>query len=183
MNINKNTTSKPLLWISLAGITMFFAGITSAVIVSRPVDSWIHFPIPDWFLYSTYVIILSSILLIFANNQIKKDKSIFVLLFSVFILGLLFTYCQFMGWKELTNVHEVFFTGSKSSPSESFFYVITAAHLAHLFGGLVALLITSVNAKNKKYNSEDYLGLELASTYWHYLGILWIYLYLFLKYI
>ncbi len=61
--------------------------------------------------------------------------------------------------------------------------MITAAHLAHLFGGLVALLITSVNAKNKKYNSEDYLGLELTSTYWHYLGILWIYLYLFLKYI
>jgi len=183
MNNNKNTTSKPLLWIALAGITMFFAGITSAVIVSRPTDSWIHFPIPDWFLYSTSVIITSSLLLVIAKDQIKKDNSIFSLVLSVFLLGILFTFCQFMGWKELTNVHDVYFTGSKSSPSESFFYVLTAAHLAHLFGGLIALLMISINAKKHKYNSEDYLGLELASTYWHYLGILWIYLYLFLKFI
>ena len=72
--MNNNTTSKPLLWIALAGITMFFAGITSAVIVSRPTDSWIHFPIPDWFLYSTFVIITSSLLLVIAKDQIKKDN-------------------------------------------------------------------------------------------------------------
>ena len=61
--------------------------------------------------------------------------------------------------------------------------VITLSHLAHLSGGLIALLVTTINSKKGKYNTENYLGIELISIYWHYLAGLWLYLYFFMRYI
>ena len=77
----------------------------------------------------------------------------------------------------------MFLTGEGSNVSGSFLYVITLAHLAHLFGGLIALIIVSVNIFRKKYNANNYLGFNLAANYWHFLGVLWLYLFLFFNYI
>ena len=101
---------------------------------------------------------------------------------SVIILGIFFALFQINGWRELTN-QGVFLTGEGSNVSGSFLYVITLSHLLHLFGGLVALIFVLVNVLNKKYNSSNYLGFNLAITYWHFLGVLWLYLFLFLNYI
>tara|TARA_B110000459_G_C16159670_1_gene294550 strand:- start:160 stop:426 length:267 start_codon:yes stop_codon:yes gene_type:complete len=86
------------------------------------------------------------------------------------------------GWKELI-AQGVYLTGEGSNPSGSFIYVITLAHLLHLVGGIIALLITTIRSKLGKYTSEDYLGMELTSNYWHFLGLLWVYLFLFFKFI
>ena len=115
-------------------------------------------------------------------QKIKKDKSVFSLVISVFVLGLLFTFFQLNGWEELTN-QGVYLTGEGSNVAGSFLYVLTLSHLVHLIGGLIALLVTAINAKRKKYSAENYLGLEITSIYWHFLSILWIYLFCFLKYL
>ena len=120
-------------------------------------------------------------LLIYARRNIKKNILPTNIIFSVFILGLLFTFFQFNGWQTLIN-KGIYLTGEGSNVAGSFLYVITLSHLVHLLGGLVALFITAIKAKRNRYNKDDYLGLELTITYWHFLGLLWIYIYVFLKY-
>ena len=68
----KNNTSKQLLWIGMIGISMFFAGLTSAVIVRSADRGWESIIMPHWFWYSTFAIVLSSITLIIAKNKLKK---------------------------------------------------------------------------------------------------------------
>ena len=181
MNLIQNRALKQLLWIGIGAIVMFFAGLTSAYIVRRAEGNWVEFILPDWFLVSTITIIISSILLVVTIKKIKRDESVFQLIFLVFILGLLFAFFQINGWKVLTN-QGVFLTGEGSNVAGSFLYVITLSHLVHLVGGLVALFITAIKAKRNRYSKDDYLGLELTITYWHFLGLLWIYIYVFLKY-
>ena len=182
MSVIKNRSLKPLLWVGMAAIAMFFAGLTSAYIVRKAEGNWTEFVLPDWFWYSTITIVISSVVLIIAKQKIKKDQSVFSLVLSVFLLGLLFTYFQLNGWEELIN-QGVYLTGEGSNVAGSFLYVITLSHLVHLIGGLIALLVTAINAKRKKYSAENYLGLEITSIYWHFLSILWIYLFCFLKYL
>jgi len=182
MSVIKNRSLKQLLWVGMAAIAMFFAGLTSAYIVRKAEGNWTEFVLPDWFWYSTITIVISSAVLIIAKQKIKKDQSVFNLIVSVFLLGLLFTYLQLNGWEELTN-QGIYLTGEGSNVSGSFLYVLTLAHLVHLIGGLIALLVTAINAKRKMYSAKNYLGLEITSIYWHFLSILWIYLFCFLKYL
>tara|TARA_B100001287_G_scaffold223645_1_gene192934 strand:+ start:424 stop:969 length:546 start_codon:yes stop_codon:yes gene_type:complete len=173
---------KQLLWIGIGSICMFFGGLTSAYIVRKAEGNWTLFEIPDPFLYSTFVIITSSIVLILSKKRLKQEASPFKIILTVFILGIIFTLLQIKGWKELTD-QGVFLTGEGSNASGSFLYILTLAHLVHLVGGLIALLFTSINAAKGKYSIENSLGLDLTSIYWHFLGILWLYLFFFLKYI
>ena len=182
MSVAKNRAFKQLLWVGMGAIAMFFAGLTSAYIVRKAEGNWVEFILPEWFWYSTITIVLSSVVLILVKQNIKKDKSVFSLVLSVFVLGLLFTFFQLNGWQELVN-RGVYLTGNGSNVAGSFLYVLTLSHLVHLIGGLIALLVTAINAKRKKYSAEDYLGLEITSIYWHFLSILWIYLFCFLKYL
>ena len=182
MSVIKNRPLKQLLWVGIAAIAMFFAGLTSAYIVRKAEGNWTEFELPDWVWYSTITIVLSSAVLIIAKQKIKNNQAVFSLVLSVFLLGLLFTYFQLNGWEELIN-QGVYLTGEGSNVAGSFLYVITLSHLVHLIGGLIALLVTAINAKRKKYNAENYLGLEITSIYWHFLSILWIYLFCFLKYL
>lgn len=181
MNLIKKKSLKQLLWIGIGAIVMFFAGLTSAYIVRKAEGNWLEFILPDWFLYSTVTIVFSSILLIVARSYINQEKSIVRLVLTTLILGILFSYFQFRGWQELI-IQGVFLTGIGSNVAGSFLYVITLSHLVHLLGGLIALLVTLINAIRGKYTSNNYLGFELTSNYWHFLGLLWVYLFFFLKF-
>ena len=130
MSIVKNRALKQLLWVGMASIAMFFAGLTSAYIVRKAEGNWTEFFLPDWFWYSTLTIILSSAVLIIAQQKIKKDKSVFRLVLSVFVLGILYSFFQLNGWKELTN-QGVYLTGEGSNVAGSFLYVLTLSHLVH----------------------------------------------------
>ena len=178
----KNKSLKLLLWVGIAGISMFFAGLTSAYIVRKAEGNWIVFQLPDWFLLSTIALVCSSICLIIAKRIIKQNKSATSWLFIALLLGCIFAFSQFKGWESLV-VQGLYMTGEGSNVSSSFLYVITLSHLAHLFGGLIALLVTTINSKKGKYNTENYLGIELISIYWHYLAGLWLYLYFFMCYL
>ena len=181
MILKKEKALIQLLWVGMGSIGMFFAGLTSAHVVRKAEGNWMEFIFPNWFLLSTITIILSSIILIIALKRIRNNISIHKLTLSAFLLGLIFCFFQINGWKELTD-QGVYLTGQGSNASGSFLYVITLSHIIHLAGGLIALFIISMNAKKEKYNSKNYIGFKLGSTYWHFLGILWVYLFFFLKY-
>ena len=202
----RNTVKKQLLWVALVSISMFFASMLSAFIVEKAdVGNWKYFILPvaftfdlvvaspssDWviggsgivgyFLISTVIIILSSFLLFFIKPLLKKGKSVFSLVFIVLILGILFSYFQIKGWQQLT-IDGVYLTGAGSNVAGSFLYILTLTHLLHLVGGLVGLCISTIKSKQNLYSINNYLGLELISIYWHFLTILWVILFAFLKF-
>ena len=179
--LRKNKTYKQLLWIGIGSIVMFFGGLTSAYIVRKAEGNWLEFEMPIWFTISTIAVIASSASLWFALQNIKNNKSASTFLITTLSIGLLFTFSQIQGWENLV-AQGVYLTGEGSNPSGSFIYVITLAHLCHLIGGLLALSITTLKSKLNKYSKDNYLGIELISIYWHFIGLLWLYLFLFFSY-
>lgn len=188
MDIEKNELRKKhrrarkmMLLFSLLSITMTFAGLTSAYIVSKARPDWLKdFELPNYFLVSTIVIIISSLTMWFAKKNIKKSevsKTSFWLALT-FLLSVLFMISQFIGFQELIN-RGYYFTGAQSTVTTSFLYVLSLLHLVHVFAGMIVLIVVFINNKNKKYKEET-LGFELAETFWHFLGFLWLYLFVFL---
>jgi len=172
---------KMMLLFSLLSITMTFAGLTSAYIVSKARPDWLKdFELPDYFIISTLIILASSITMWLAKKNVKKklvSKTSFWIAIT-FLLSIFFSLSQFLGFQELIN-KGYYFTGAQSTVTTSFLYVLALLHLVHVFAGVIVLIVVFINNKNKKYNDET-LGFELAETFWHFLGFLWLYLFVFL---
>jgi cytochrome c oxidase subunit 3 len=119
--------------------------------------------------------------MLLAQRAIKKNE---VGMTSVYLgitlaLGIAFFFTQIEGWKQLT-AQQIFFVGKYANASGSFLYLIAAVHLAHMSGGLIALFVSLIKSLKHRYSSSDYLGIELTAIYWHFLDLLWVYLFLFL---
>ena len=177
----ENNAKKQLLWIGMGSILMFFGGLTSAYIVRKPEGNWLEFVLPEYFTFSTVIIVLSSVVLFFVKGQLRKNNSAFQLVLSVLLLGLLFTFFQFKGWQQLI-AQGVYLTGEGSNASGSFLYVLTLAHLVHLFGGLIALLYVTIQSKKKIFTIENSLAIDLTSLYWHFLALLWLFVFALLNF-
>ena len=173
---------KLLLIFAMISIVMLFAGLTSAYVVSKSRRDWLqNFELPQTFLWSTIVILLCSVTFFLAKKSIQRDdrKSTSLYLLLTLALGTTFVYFQLEGFNILFK-NNLFPTGSAGSVTISFLYILVLVHLAHLFGGIISLLIVIYNHFKQKYNSSQYLGIELGAMYWHFLDFLWIYLFLFL---
>ncbi len=180
----KEKTSKQMLWVSMISMTMMFAGLTSAYVVSKKREDWVSFDLPSAFYISTILIVISSITFLLAKRSIKINnfsKTNIFLAISL-ILGLGFVYFQFQGFGQLIN-SGLYFTGVESNVSSSFLYVITIAHLAHIFAGILVLARVLYMNLKKRYDSSNFLGLELGAIFWHFVDLLWIYLFLFFYFI
>lgn len=176
----KRKSAKPMLWVSMISMTMMFAGLTSAYVVSRKRSDWVSFDLPTAFYTSTILIILSSITFMLATRFIKKNNQQMTTLFLVItlILGVGFVYFQFEGFSEMFNAGYVF-AGAESTVKSSFIYGISLAHLVHIFAGIIVLVVVLINQLRHKYSASNCLGLELGAIFWHFVDILWIYLFLF----
>lgn len=185
LKVQRRGAAKPLLWVGIASMVMAFAGLTSGYIVSRSSllekNGWLRFDVPVEFYISTAVILLSSGLMVLAVRSARSGKMAKVkfLLLLTLISGLIFSYIQFLGWGHLVD-NEIYWTGEGSNVAGSWFYVITAFHLLHVAGGLITLVITYVKSLMGKYSQNDYLGIEMTAIFWHFVDILWIFLFLFL---
>ena len=176
---------KMMLWFGIISLSMSFAGLTSAYVVSKEREDWLtDFEIPQAFYLSLAVILLSSLCVHLAKVSIKKgkDKQGMVLLVSTFLLGLVFVYLQFKGFSEII-ANGYYFTGSESTITTSFIYLVVLLHLAHVAMGLISLLVVIYNHYKQKYSGGKTLGIELAATFWHFVDILWIYLLLFFYFV
>ena len=181
LEIKQVRAKKMMLWVGMISISMTFAGLTSAYVVSSSRVDWLDkFQIPNAFTISTFLIVLSSATFYLAKKLLikKKIRKTELLTFFTFVLGLLFVYFQFKGFGDIIN-QGYYFTGAESSITTSFLYVLVLLHLAHLFSGLIVLLVVFYQLQKGSYSGLKTLGFELAHLYWHFLGILWIYLYLF----
>ena len=191
----KNKVRKQLLWVAMVSISMFFGGLISAFIVEKAdVNTWQGFSLsptvleiadkvfilPNYFVLSTGIIILSSLSLFFVKEKLRNGKSVFSLVFTVLILGILFSGFQVLGWQQLSN-QGVYFMGEGWNKAGGFLFILTLMHLLHLAGGLIALSISAVKSKKNLYSIDNYSGLELTSIYWHFLTVLWIIIFSFLK--
>jgi cytochrome c oxidase subunit 3 len=110
----------------------------------------------------------------------KKDNfnALRIAISITFALGMVFLYMQFQGWVELVR-NNVYFVGN---PAGSFIYVFTGMHAFHLISGLIVLVFALVAAFRLRIHAKSLEQVQVASTYWHFLDVLWIYLYFFLLY-
>ena len=178
LKVQQRKAKRMLLWITIAGMVMMFAGLTSAYIVRQAEGDWTQFDLPVQFAISTIIILISSLTMQLSLKALNKsNKQQFRLfLFTTLGLGLFFVFFQFLGWNEMIK-QKLFFVAN--DPSTSFVYALTGLHLIHLFGGLLALIVCSVKAILDQYSSENNLGIVQCAVYWHFLDALWVYLYLF----
>jgi len=182
--VAKRKSAKPMLWVSMISMVMFFAGLTSAYVISMKRDDWVSFDLPQAFYISTFLIVASSITLFLPQKFLKNDKRQLSLVFVVatLLLGIGFVWQQFVGFNQLKSVG-LFFTGPESTVSTSFIIGITFMHVLHLLVGLIVLLVVIYNHFKYKYKSDNMLGFELGAIFWHFVDILWIYLFFFFYFI
>lgn len=173
---------KLILLFAMVSMTMMFAGLTSAFVVSKSRVDWLKdFELPSAFYYSTIVIMGCSVAIHLAKKAIQKDKksATTTFLLVTLALGIVFVILQFVGFGQIVK-NGYYFTGSESSITTTFLYIVAVVHLIHLAGGLISLLIIIYNHFKQKYNSTQTLGIELGAMYWHFLDFLWVYLFVFL---
>jgi cytochrome c oxidase subunit 3 len=168
------------LWVGMASILMMFAGFTSAYLVKRNDSTWLQFSLPSVFWYSTFVILLSSLTIYLAGKSFKsRNMARYRVLITVTAaLGVLFVILQLMGFQYLQN-HGIKLIGTGSNPSGSFLGVITGVHMLHVIGGVIVLLIMFIKAFNSSSKNYSSIPIEVASTYWHFVDAIWIYLFIF----
>ena len=184
-NERKARSYKLLLLFGMISMFMVFAGLTSAYLVSSSRKDWVHTMIlPPAFTFSTIVIIISSLTIYLAKKAIQKDdrQKTTLFLLTTLGLGIAFVLLQLKGFSQVIEMG-YFFTGSASTVTSSFLYVLTVLHLTHLAGGIISLLIIIYNHFKQKYNSTQSTGIELGAMFWHFLDILWVYLFLFLYFV
>ncbi len=172
---------KLLLWIAICSICMMFAGWTSAFLVRKAQGNWLLFPMPWSFWVSTVVILASSVTMHLTLRSFTKRnmKSYKAMLSLTTALGVAFMFLQFYGFYQLGQ-SGITLASNGDGVSGSFIYVISSVHILHMLAGVIALvvmyLVVNFSKKTKIYSST---GLEILSTYWHFVDVLWIYLFLF----
>lgn len=178
------------LWLAMGSIAMMFAGLTSAYIVRQSQGNWRMFHLPLVFWISTAVILISSGTIIMGVRAFKKRQMVRyrTLITTTLFLGLLFGALQCIGFWQLYHVPQVTVLEGQQlvetirvsgNPSESFLFIITGLHLAHILGGIIALLIVFLMAYRKRVKVYNATGLEIVAAYWHFVDVLWLYLFIF----
>ena len=175
---------KMMLWFAMISITMMFAGLTSAYVVSKSRPDWLdNFALPGAFHFSTLVILISAITFWMAFKKLKAGNSNAVTRYTIFtlLLAVIFSISQWIGFSNVV-ADGYYFTGSESTVTTSFLYVLVLTHFAHLIGGIIVLIIVLLRHLKGIYLDAP-LGFVLAHTFWHFLGFLWLYLFVFLYFL
>ena len=196
IELKTSKAKKMMLWFGLISITMTFAGLTSAFIVSSSRPDWLEsFVLPVWFSISTVSILLSSVFFQIAKYRLDQyvrvslpeniniylhRNNVNIFLGLTILMAIIFIIAQFLGFEDIIS-QGYYFTGPESSVTTSYIYVLVFLHLAHLFAGIIVLTVVTAKFNRQKYEKNK-LGFEMALIFWHFLGALWIYLFFFIKY-
>lgn len=169
------------LWLFIVSVCMLFGAWVSAYLVKRGEAGWSSFELPRQFWMNTLVMIVSSGTMVWAHRAVKGDKleQAKLALVVTTVLGVAFLIGQWQAWGQMVEMNH-YFAGSGSNSSSSFIYVMTGFHGLHIISGIVVLLIALVAIFRYKVHSRNMLKIELCSTYWHFLGALWLSLFVFL---
>jgi len=171
---------KFILWLFVVSSTIMFGGFTSYYIVFAASKGKGHgLVLPDVFEYSTAVLILSSICLFLAAKAVRKQnvQTQKVFLWLTLVLGAAFGYLQVDAWSAL---YQSGATLVNNNAAISIIYIVSGMHLIHIFAGLCFILNSLWGAYSKVSQENAVYRIEIASIFWHFIDILWIYLYVFL---
>ncbi|WP_282069365.1 cytochrome c oxidase subunit 3 [Olleya namhaensis] len=173
---------KMMLYFGIASLIMSFAGWTSAFIVSSSRPDWLQdFTMPQPFWISIIIMIVSSLTFMAAKKALLNGNKglTTAMLITTFLLGLFFVYNQFRGFNQIIDLGYNF-TGPTSNITVTYIYLIAVVHIVHVVVGLIPVLVVLVNHLRGIYSAENIVGFELALTFWHFVDLLWIYLFFFL---
>ena len=169
------------MWLFLVVVLMLFAAFTSAYIVNRAraEGNWTEIQLPDVFQLSVVLVIISSVFMQLAYQAAKKNRltQLRLFLWLTFLPGIGFLISQASGWAAMVERGD-YFVGRVSY---SFVYVISFMHAVHVLGGIIALASNIFSAHRFKIHSGSLLKINLCATFWHFMGGLWIYLFIFLS--
>jgi cytochrome c oxidase subunit 3 len=169
------------MWIFIFASFMMFAAFTSGFIVYIGGKGHaLQMRLPDAFIYSTVVIVLSSLTMFLGSKAAKglqfgKQR---LFLWLTFALGIAFFALQIYAWYTLAYKMKVYFINPNAS--QSFIYVLSFMHLLHILAGLVLLIISLMGTYRKTPQVINLFRMEMTSIFWHFVDIVWIYLYVFL---
>lgn len=171
--------SSSAIWVGIAAICMSFAALTSALIVRQGASSdWRHLTLPPILFFSTFVILVSSATLEVARRHVAAFMTGHAAhmetprrwLYLTLGLGILFVASQYMAWVQLRSQGLYLAT----NPNSSFFYLFTAIHALHVVGGLAGLLRVIIKLSHSTLRRST---LNAMAYYWHFMGVLWVYLF------
>jgi cytochrome c oxidase subunit 3 len=170
------------LWLFMVSVIMIFGALTSAYIVRQADGNWLLFELPSMFNINTFIIIASSLTMHWAYLSAKRDNlemtklavSLTLILGCGFLIGQCVAYSQLVD----NGVHLV--NRESSAVSGSFLYIISGLHGVHIISGLIVLIVLLVSVFKLRVHSKALAQLEMCVTYWHFLGALWLYLFVFL---
>ena len=159
------------VWLVVATVTLLFAAFTSTYLARRMEPDWQTLQMPGILWLNTAVLALSSLMLEWSRREglrLRLPRLRAGLILAT-VLGVVFLAGQIMAWRQLAATG-IFLA---SSPHSSFFYLLTGAHGLHILGGLLALFYAVGKARTA---GSVVAVVEPASTFWHFLGVLWLYL-------
>lgn len=167
------------LWLFMVTVVMLFGAWTSAYIVKKGDPGWSEIILPDQFWTSSIIVVISSVAMVWAYRSARKDnlERLKLALSVTTVLGVLFLAAQVIAWRDLISLNE-YFTGG--NVSHSFVWVLTFFHALHVVGGIVFLFIVLRASFKNRIHSRNMVQMEMCSAYWHFLGGLWLYLFVFL---
>ncbi len=165
------------LWVGIGSMIMMFAGFTSAYIVKREQPGWITFSMPVIFWYSTGVMLLRSVLMqlslaAFKDRDTGKYRN---LIAATTALGILFVVLQGLGYLQLNKLG----VKIEGSGSGVFFIIIFGVHALHVLGGIITLIVLFFRSLSSRIRNYNTVPVEVAATYWHFVDLLWLYLFVF----
>ena len=166
------------LWLLLTGVTMLFAGLSSAYIVLRGVPSWQNVAVPSVLWLNTFVLLASSVTMEGTRRRIREGRleATRTWITLTVVLGLAFLVGQIVAWRELVAAGIYL----PSTLHSSFLYVLTGTHAVHLVGGIGGLIYVWRETLRHRYTRSDHEPIVLCATYWHFMDGLWVYLLLLL---
>lgn len=157
---------------------MMFAGLTSAYIVKGSLPGWSTVEVPKVFYISTVVLLISSLTIQVANKAFKERKmqQYRRMVLITTLLGVTFIAMQIYGFNQLMESGVIIRGGSGAG---QFLYIIFGLHGIHVLGGVIALIVMFARAFSSKNRNYNPVSIEIAGTYWHFVDLLWIYLFVF----
>jgi cytochrome c oxidase subunit III len=176
-----------MLWLGIGSSVFLFTILLATYIIRSTGPDWTNVRLPNVFLISTVVILLSSLTLRNATQAFRTER------FAVYrtnmgmtlTLGTLFILLQAWGWRQMMLQG----IGLSTTPAGSFVYILSGLHLLHILIGLIFLLIALAEAMRRRHyidsfvysvNPPNQLKLKLIALYWHFVDVLWVVLFLFL---
>lgn len=170
------------LWLFQVSVVMIFGGLTSALIVRRGDGNWMYFELPTLFWISTVIILVSSATMHWAYLAARRDNigSAKLAMILTLLLGIGFLVSQVMAYDYLVGQGIHFVNSTAAHISGSFVYVLSGLHGLHIVSAVIVVAVTTVSVFRYRIHSKNMTSMEMCMTYWHFLDVLWLYLFVFL---